>query len=82
MPIFYSLGVLTIKIKLSVILPVKMVYLGIGENCSLGPTSHGKTKGKPGEQRRGKLFFLEERGWLGGTFINKKSIGIDWEFEG
>ena len=54
---------LTLKIKLSVILLVKIVFWGgTGENCSLGHASSGKTIGNPRRQSRGLPFYREGRG--------------------
>lgn len=59
------LSLLTLKIKMSVVLPNG--YLGVAENCNLRHSSYGKTIGKSGEQRRGTPF-IEVREELGGLF--------------
>lgn len=52
----------------------------MADDCDLGQTSYRKTTGKSREQRRGMLFF-RGKGKVGRVDINKKSIGVNWEFE-
>lgn len=70
----------TLKIKLSVIFPEKWVDLEKAENFNLGQASYTKTIYKSTEQRtlfcRGKGVRAVRR-----ALVNKKPIGVTWEFE-
>lgn len=50
-------GVLSLKIKLSFLLPVKMVLFKNIKELQFGMSNYGKTLDRPGKQRRGQLFY-------------------------
>ena len=50
--------------KLPVILPVKLVYLGTSKNSNLGHVIHGKPQASP-ENKGAERFFYKEEGGVG-----------------
>lgn len=65
------LSLSSLKIEIASCLPAKWINLGIAENCNLGQASYAK------EEEDSPI---EKRGDLGGTVLNKMSIGGKWVF--
>lgn len=53
--------------------------MAIEEKCNSEQTSYSKTIGKSGEQRREALF-CRGKEKFGRAVINKKLIGVNWEY--